>query len=58
MENMLWQLLIQWVSDKENPISHVAYGYATQLVLFDDEGKLVKVLAAHDVGRAINPIEC
>lgn len=43
-------------SDKENPVSHVAYGYATQLVVLDDDGKLVKVLAAHDVGRSINPI--
>ena len=42
-------------SDKENPVSHVAYGYATQLVVLDDAGKLVKVVAAHDVGRAINP---
>ncbi len=43
-------------SDKPNPVSHIAYGYATQLVVIDKEGKLVKVVAAHDVGRAINPI--
>lgn len=43
-------------SDKKNPVSHVAYGYATQLVELDDEGKLKRVVAAHDVGRAINPI--
>ncbi len=43
-------------SEKENPISHVAYGYATQVVILDEKGKLIKVIAAHDVGKAINPI--
>ena len=43
-------------SDKEFPISHVAYGYATQVVMLDEEGKLEKVVAAHDVGKAVNPI--
>ena len=42
-------------SSKENPVSHVAYGYATQVVVLDDNGKVIKVVAAHDVGRAINP---
>lgn len=42
-------------SDKENPVSHVAYGYATHLVILNEEGKLQKVIAAHDVGKAINP---
>lgn len=43
-------------SSKKNPISHVAYGYATQVVLLDEEGKVEKVAAAHDVGKAINPL--
>src|SRR5208283_2296634 len=42
-------------SDKPNRVSHVAYGYATQVVLLDEAGKIEKVIAAHDVGRAINP---
>lgn len=42
-------------SEKANPISHVAYSYATQVVILDEEGRLKKVIAAHDVGRAINP---
>lgn len=42
-------------SDKPNPVSHVAYGYATQVVVLDKEGKVIKVVAAHDVGKAINP---
>ena len=43
-------------SDKKNPVSHVAYGYATQVVVLNEEtGKVEKVVAAHDVGRAVNP---
>lgn len=41
----------------ENPIIHSAFGYACQVVIADPEtGKIEKVVAAHDVGRAINPI--
>jgi selenium-dependent xanthine dehydrogenase len=42
-------------SDKPNPVSHLAYGYATQVVILGEDGKVQKVVAAHDVGRAINP---
>lgn len=42
-------------STKENPVSHVAYGYATQLAILNKDGKIEEVVAAHDVGRAINP---
>ncbi|AXG93513.1 selenium-dependent xanthine dehydrogenase [Clostridium botulinum] len=41
-------------SDKKNPVSHVAYGYATQVVILGDDGKVERVIAAHDVGKAIN----
>ena len=41
----------------ENPILHSAFGYACQLVIADKaSGKIEKVIAAHDVGRAINPM--
>lgn len=43
-------------STKENPVSHVAYGFATQLVILNEDGSIQEVVAAHDVGRAINPI--
>ena len=43
-------------SDKPNPVSHIAYGYATHVVELDDEGKIARVTAVHDVGRAVNPI--
>jgi len=42
-------------SPKENPVSHVAYGYATQVVILNEEGRLQRVIAAHDVGTAVNP---
>ena len=41
-----------------NPVSHVAYGYATQLCELDEDGKLKRLVAAHDVGRAVNPTSC
>ena len=41
----------------ENPIIHSAFGYASQVVIADpDTGRIERVVAAHDVGRAINPI--
>ena len=43
-------------STREHPISHIAYGYATHLVELDEEGKLKRVVAAHDVGQAVNPL--
>ncbi len=39
----------------ENPVTHFAYAWATQVVVLDDDGRIAKVVAAHDVGRAINP---
>lgn len=43
-------------ADVPNPKSHVAYGFATHLVILDDEGKVTKVFAAHDSGKVVNPI--
>ena len=43
----------------ESPILHSAFGYAAQVVIADKEtGKIEKVVAAHDVGRAVNPLLC
>jgi xanthine dehydrogenase molybdenum-binding subunit len=39
----------------EKPITHFSYGFATQVVILDEDGKLKKVIAAHDVGRVMNP---
>ncbi|NNJ28487.1 selenium-dependent xanthine dehydrogenase [Lacrimispora defluvii] len=43
-------------SEKKNPVSHVAYGYATQVACLKEDGTVEKILAAHDVGKAINPL--
>ncbi len=42
-----------------NPVSHVAYGYATQMCVLDGQtGKIESITAAHDVGKAVNPRAC
>lgn len=38
-----------------NPVSHVAYGYATQVCILNEDGTVKKMIAAHDVGKAVNP---
>lgn len=43
-------------SDVPNPVSHVAYGYATQVCILNEDGTIKKVVAAHDVGKAVNPV--
>ena len=54
---------IDWTNklsdDVENPIIHSTFGYAAQLVIANKEtGEIERVIAAHDVGRAINPLLC
>ncbi len=43
-------------ADKPNPKSHIAYGYATHVVILDDDGRVKEVYAAHDSGKVVNPI--
>ena len=46
-------------ADVPNPVSHVAYGYATQICILDSKtGRVEKMVAAHDVGKAVNPLSC
>ena len=54
---------VDWTSSLEsgveNPIIHSTFGYAAQLVIVDPEtGDIEKVVAAHDVGKAVNPMLC
>ena len=43
----------------EHPIIHSTFGYAAQLVVLDpDTGDVNRVVAVHDVGRAVNPMLC
>lgn len=43
-------------ADKPNPKSHIAYGFATHVVILDDDGRVKEVYAAHDSGKVVNPI--
>jgi aldehyde oxidoreductase len=54
---------VDWTSSitsgVEQPVIHSAFGYAAQLVVVDREtGEIERVVAAHDVGRAVNPMQC
>ena len=54
---------VDWTSSIESgvpdPVIHSAFGYAAQLVVVDREtGVIERVVAAHDVGRAVNPLLC
>ena len=41
------------------PVIHSTFGYAAQLVILEPEtGEVTRVVAAHDVGRAVNPVLC
>jgi xanthine dehydrogenase molybdenum-binding subunit len=42
-----------------NPVIHSAFGYAAQMIVMDRAtGAIDKVVAVHDVGRAVNPQLC
>ncbi len=46
-------------ADVPHPVSHVAYGYATQMCILDRAtGRIESMVAVHDVGKAINPRSC
>jgi aldehyde oxidoreductase len=56
--------LVDWTQhlgdpDYPNPTIHSAFGYATQLVVIDRQtGNVERVVAIHDVGKAVNPNLC
>jgi CO/xanthine dehydrogenase Mo-binding subunit len=43
-------------ADVDEIITHYSYGYAAQLVVLDEDGKIEKVIAAHDAGKIMNPM--
>jgi len=51
------EFVVDWTTPNEadEPVTHFAYGWAAQVVILDDQGRVAKVVAAQDVGRAINP---
>ena len=57
------EYVIDWTNSLEDdvpePILHSTFGYAAQVVVADPEtGSIERVVAAHDVGKAINPTLC
>jgi CO/xanthine dehydrogenase Mo-binding subunit len=38
--------------------THTTFGYATQVCILDENGRVARFVAAHDVGRAVNPALC
>ena len=49
----------QKLGEAEHPVIHSTFGYAAQLVVIDrGTGEIERVVAAHDVGRAVNPMLC
>jgi xanthine dehydrogenase molybdenum-binding subunit len=45
-------------ADVDEPVTHMAFGYATQVAIIGEGGLIEKFVAAHDVGRVINPQLC
>lgn len=43
-------------ADKPNPKSHIAYAYATNVVILGDDGRIEEIYAAYDAGRVVNPL--
>ena len=43
-------------ADVPFPKSHIAYGYATHVLILDEKGRVTEVYAAHDSGKVVNPI--
>jgi CO/xanthine dehydrogenase Mo-binding subunit len=41
-----------------NPTTHLTFSYSTQVVILGEDGRIERVVAAHDVGRALNPRLC
>jgi CO/xanthine dehydrogenase Mo-binding subunit len=41
-------------ADADKPVIHFAYGYATQVAILNDNGEVIKIIAAHDAGKIMN----
>ncbi|MBO4769812.1 MAG: hypothetical protein J5563_03410, partial [Clostridia bacterium] len=38
----------------DNPVSHLAYSYAAQVIILNEEGKIEKAVSAFDIGTPVN----
>jgi aldehyde oxidoreductase len=43
-------------TDRPDPVRHIAYSYACQVVILEQEGRIQRVVAAHDSGVVVNPL--
>ncbi len=54
------QFICDWTNKPgakvENPVIHYSYGYAAQLCVLDENGRVEKIIAAHDGGKIMNPM--
>ncbi len=56
--------LVDWTQkigdpDHPSPLIHAAFGYAAQMAVIDRAtGKVDRMVAVHDVGKAVNPLLC
>jgi aldehyde oxidoreductase len=54
------QFVCDWTvkpgSRTDEPVIHYSYGYAAQLCILDDDGKIARMVAAHDGGKIMNPM--
>ncbi|MDK2977383.1 MAG: hypothetical protein PWP52_97 [Bacteroidales bacterium] len=54
------QYVCDWTTkpgtDVDEQITHYSYGYAAQVCILDDNGKIKKMIAAHDGGKIMNPM--
>jgi xanthine dehydrogenase molybdenum-binding subunit len=54
------EFVVDWTTAPDatdgEPVTHLAYGWSTQVVALDDTGRIERVVAAQDVGRAIDPL--
>ena len=54
------QFVCDWTNkpgeNVEDPKIHYSYGYAAQLCILNNEGKIDKFIAAHDAGKIMNPM--
>jgi selenium-dependent xanthine dehydrogenase len=52
------EVMIDWTTaledDVADPVTHFAFGWASQVVALDGEGRIARIVAAHDVGRVLN----
>ncbi len=53
----------QWLCDWTTPprddggtVTHYSYGYASQMVVLNEDGEVERVVAAHDAGKIVNPL--